>query len=145
VDNGKAIVVKYYDIANEKIVDPTKDRLSKLNLPFQGRVVAAYKAAGNAYDTRIVKPREQILEMFREELARQRQKAKLMNGDPDKPLTIEAGLRAVVAAARARVKKEWETRVAPTVDRFRGKKAAAPEEEEEAKEEDEDEFYDDAE
>lgn len=88
------------------------------------KIVDTWESVGESCDKLVVKPCEQIIDTFKQELQKQQEIVKNKEDDPNKPLTIEAGLRAVVAAARFRLKKEWEMRVAPTVDQvinFRSK------------------------
>lgn len=85
-------------------------------IPFSDKIINAWTVLGDQCDQKIVKPAEKIVETFKVELHKQQEIVKNKEDDPNKPLTIEAGLRAVVAAARFRLKKEWESRVAPGIE-----------------------------
>lgn len=85
----------------------------KKKLPLVDRIGRMWAAVNEQCEEKIVKPAEKIVETFKVELHKQQEIVKNKEDDPNKPLTVEAGLRAVVAAARFRFKKEWETRVAP--------------------------------
>jgi hypothetical protein len=112
----------------EKVLSPLKLKLEPIYLPLQDNVVRIWTVVGDQYDQKVVKPRDQIIQMFRAELQEQQEIAKLRNGDEQ--LTIQAGLAAVVAAARTRLSMEWELRVSPTLDRILGKDQEEEEEEE---------------
>merc|ERR1712107_78903 len=95
------------------------DRVVAIRLPFHDRIVNIFAVVGDEYETRVVRPRAQIVKMFREELELQQQLAKKESSNDD--LTITDGLKAVVAAARTRISKEWEVRAMPTVNQVLGR------------------------
>lgn len=99
---------QYQESARKSIV--------QIKIPFSDRIVRLWTVVGNQCDQKIVKPAEKIVETFKAELHKQQEIVKNQEDDPNKPLTVEAGLRAVVAAARFRFKKEWEGRVAPGLE-----------------------------
>lgn len=108
----KAQVNKRVEQVDGKLVQPAKEKF-----------VLVVTTISSKYDEKVVQPRDQIIQMFREELDTQKALAAEKSGGED--LTIAAGLSAVVAAARARLTNEWEVRVAPTLSRFMGRTADA--------------------
>lgn len=103
----------------EKVILPAKTKLESIEIPFQDHIVHVWTLVSDQYTSRVVEPRDQIIQMFREELALQQELAKQKTGGEE--MTIQAGLEAVIAAARARLAKEWEVRVSPSLARFMGK------------------------
>jgi len=121
VQPTKEVVNKATNAVKTKVLVPAKERFDSVAIPFQNRVVRIWTVIGDEYDQKVVRPRAQIVQMFREELALQQELAKQKSGSGD-DLTITAGLKAVVAAASARLQKEWEVRVKPTVKKVLGRK-----------------------
>ena len=101
---------QYQEAAKKSVVQ------LKYKIPFSDRIIRVWTVLGDQCDQRLVKPAEKIVETFKIELQKQQEIVKKQEDDPNKPLTVEAGLRAVVAAARFRLKKEWESRVAPGIE-----------------------------
>lgn len=101
----------------EQYIRPARERLVAARLQFHDRLVNIWTVVGDKYEQRIMRPGEQIIQMFREELALQQELAMERNGSDDE-LTIAAGLNAVVAAARARLSKEIEVRVYPAWSKY---------------------------
>lgn len=115
-------------VVGERVITPAKQRIVSVELPFRDSIVHVWTVVGDEYNHRVVQPRDQIVQMFREELALQQELAKQKSGED---LTVTAGLNAVVAAARARLSKEWEVRISPTLAKI-WKTAEQLDEEEEA-------------
>lgn len=130
----KEVTAKGVNAVNTRLIVPAKERLLSVRLPFQDRFVRIWTVVGEEYEAKIVKPRAQIVQMFREELAIQKELAREKSGSGE-DLTITAGLKAVVAAARARLAKELDGRVYPTINRVLGR---SNEEEEKQYEDEED-------
>lgn len=119
VQPTKEVAVKSSEAIKNKVLIPVKDRVVAIRLPFHDRIVNIFAVVGDEYETRVVRPRAQIVKMFREELELQQQLAKKESSNDD--LTITDGLKAVVAAARTRISKEWEVRAMPTVNQVLGR------------------------
>ena len=94
-------------------------KIESIEIPFQDHIVRVWTLVSDQYTSKVVEPRDQIIQMFREELALQQELAKQKTGGEE--MTIQAGLEAVIAAARARLTKEWEVRVSPSLARFMGR------------------------
>lgn len=120
----KDIAAKGANAVNTRVIVPARERVSAVRIPFQGRMVAIWTVIGEGYEAKIVKPRAQIVQMFKEELALQQELAREKSGSGE-DLSIAAGLKAVVTAARARVTKEFDGRIVPFVNKVLGR--AAPE------------------
>lgn len=126
----KDVAKKGKDAVKNRVIDPASETVESITLPFKNRVVKVWTVVGEQYDQRVVQPREEIVKMFKEELQLQQQLAKEKSGED---LTIAAGLKAVVAAARARLSKEWQVRVSPALAKVLGRNGEYEEEEIEEK------------
>jgi len=131
VQPAKEAMINASNKVNEKLVAPVLARVTAIRVPFSDDILRVWTVIGDKYNEKVVQPRAQIIEMFREELALQQELAKQKNGD--EPMTISAGMQAVVTAARARLSKEWEIRISPSLQRVMGKASTEEEEEEEDK------------
>mmetsp|Transcript_10571 Transcript_10571/g.12054 ORF Transcript_10571/g.12054 Transcript_10571/m.12054 type:complete len:247 (-) Transcript_10571:153-893(-) len=87
---AKGLAEKYAKIGYDKIVH--------VRVPYTDKDMLYYLTAmKQRVNTRIVKPCEEVVEAFKKDL-----EVEKMKQDPDKSLTIEAGFRALLAAARYR-------------------------------------------
>ncbi|GBG30721.1 Hypothetical Protein FCC1311_069412 [Hondaea fermentalgiana] len=126
VDDKLAISEKV-DKVDQKLIKPLKSSVSrrvelidaKVVTPVKEKFVLVVTRVSDTYNAKVVEPRDQIIQMFREELSLQQEIAKSKSGEEE--LTISAGLSAVIAAARSRLEKEYEVRVSPTLSRFMGR------------------------
>ena len=114
VEPTKEVAEKSRAVVNKRVIEPVNQRVQMVAIPIQDRVIKVWTMVGDEYNNRVVQPRDQIVSMFREELALQQELAKQKSGED---LTITAGLKAVIAAARARLSKEWEVRISPSLAR----------------------------
>jgi len=130
VEPTKEVAEKGKNAVQKRVIEPVNARVQAITIPIQDRVVKIWTLAGDEYNARVVQPRDQIVSMFREELALQQELAKQKSGED---LTITAGLKAVIAAARARLSKEWEIRVSPALAKALGRQGEYEEEEMEEK------------
>mmetsp|Transcript_8766 Transcript_8766/g.10483 ORF Transcript_8766/g.10483 Transcript_8766/m.10483 type:complete len:404 (-) Transcript_8766:68-1279(-) len=121
---AKEVAEKYGKIVANKVV--------AIKVPFTDKDILYYvNTAGEITDKRVVKPVEEIIETFKHDLEVEKKKR-----DSEKPLTIEAGFRALLAALR------YRTSVVINHARNYGQAEepeAAPEEDEEDEEESEEE------
>mmetsp|Transcript_22588 Transcript_22588/g.42275 ORF Transcript_22588/g.42275 Transcript_22588/m.42275 type:complete len:419 (+) Transcript_22588:204-1460(+) len=121
----KETATKATDAVKNRVINPAKERIVSIELPFKDRIVYVWTVVGDEYDARVVQPRDQIVKLFREELASQQDLAKQKSGED---LTITAGLKAVLNAASHRFSKEWEVRVSPTIAKVLGRKSGSEKE-----------------
>uniref|UniRef100_A0A224ASZ0 Thraustochytrid-specific lipid droplet protein 1 n=1 Tax=Aurantiochytrium limacinum TaxID=87102 RepID=A0A224ASZ0_9STRA len=126
VDDKLAISEKV-DKVDQKVVKPIKNSINrrvelidaKVVTPVKEKFVLVVTRVSDTYQHKVVEPRDQIIQMFREELSLQQEIAKSKSGEEE--LTISAGLSAVIAAAKSRLEKEYEVRVSPALHRFMGR------------------------
>lgn len=136
VEQVQVYAGKTQDAIKTRVITPAKERIVAIRLPFHDRIINVWTTVGNQYNEKVIKPRDQIIQMFREELALQQELAKRDNGED---MTIGDGLAAVIAAARARLSKEYEVRISPVLSKFMGKNTDFEEDEEKSSVGDEDE------
>jgi len=130
VQPTKDVASKSTAAVKDRVIYPAKNRIVSVQIPFKDRFVRIWTVVGDEYNQRVVEPRDQIVAMFRKELAIQQELAKGQSGED---LTITDGLKAVIAAARSRLSKEWEVRVSPTLAKFMRRNGDFDEEELEEK------------
>lgn len=130
VQPTKEVANKATEVVKTRVIAPTKARFDSVAIPFQNRIIRIWTVIGDEYDQKVVRPRNQIVEMFRKELQIQQELAKQQSNNEE--LTITAGLKAVVAAASARLSKEWEVRVKPAVKKVLGRETGEEEDDEDS-------------
>jgi len=98
VSNEIGVKADEAKVVAEKYGKQVADRVVAIKVPFTEKDVLYYlTTASETADKRIVKPLEEIVETFKKDLEVETKKQ-----DPEKPLTIEAGFRALISASRYR-------------------------------------------
>ena len=118
VNNIKTISQNTSQNIRSRVIDPVYQSMNSVQIHFKDYLILIHTTVVTEYECIVVRPRDQIIQIFKEELANQREIFEKHKNDPNDPPDILAGVKAVIFAFKTRVASRINVQLSPYLSNF---------------------------